>query len=306
MMSNKSKTFNKKSELTNAISDALLEVNEANQILDNAKAVLKSATAFCKAKKKQTESMEADAKEAPKALKIAEAVFKSAVSSDETRRAAEEVGKAKARALSQPKEAKILAKEATVAEIAMDDAKAKVAEAKAAHKQAQIRWIELCKQLSTITDSSESSDSDSINNDSVTSADIEASIAASLQEVSNPATIIEKPRKPAYNYIYLLSTKVHRDEGRLIYKIGKTTQNIAARINSYGRGTVALLTMSCVDCHTAERELINMFKLKYSLREGYEYFEGDCFSMMRDIQEVVARQLAGVTNPDLLFYSPSE
>lgn len=294
-----------KAELTNAISDAMDNVSEALQTLDKAKAALKIATAFCKAKKNQAESMEKDAQEAPKALKAAKAVFKSATTSDETRRAADEVGKAEARALSQPKEAKILAKEAALAEIARDDAKVKVAEAKAAHKQAELLWIELCKQLpaaSSNTDSSDSSDTDSTTTDVVPPM----STTSNSQEVEAPVADVEKPRKPAHNYIYLLSTKAHRDEGRLIYKVGKTTQNIAARINSYGRGTVALLTMSCVDCHTAERELINMFKLKYSLREGYEYFEGDCFSMMRDIQEVVARQLKDVTDPDLLFYSLSE
>ena len=290
-----------KAELTTAISNATANENEAKQALDIAKATLKSATAFCKAKKQQAESMDADAKGASNALKAAKAVFKSATTSDEMRQAAVEVGKAEARALSQPKEAKILAKEAAVAEIAMDNAKVKVAELKAVHKQAEALVTELCKQLSTmgsVTDSSDFSDTDS----ATTSAELQSA----PQEVAAPVTSSEKPRKPAYNYIYLLSTKVHRDDGRLIYKIGKTTQNIAARINSYGRGTVALLTMACVDCHTAERELINMFKLKYSLREGYEYFEGDCFAMMRDIQEVVARQLVSVTNPDLLFYSSAE
>lgn len=290
-----------KAELTNAISNATANENETKQALDIAKATLKSATAFCKAKKKQAESMDADAKGASNALKAAKAVFKSATTSDEMRRAADEVGKAEARALSQPKEAKMLAKEAALAEIAMDNAKAKVAELKTAHKQAEARVTELCKQLSTmesITDSSDSSDTDS--------ATTGAELQSASQEVAVPVVSVEKPRKPAYNYIYLLSTKAHRDDGRLIYKVGKTTQNIAARINSYGRGTVALLTMACVDCHTAERELINMFKLKYSLREGYEYFEGDCFAMMRDIQDVVSRQLAGVTDPNLLFYSAAE
>ena len=83
-----------------------------------------------------------------------------------------------------------------------------------------------------------------------------------------------------FEFLYLIQDK--NDMGTNIYKIGKTTQGISDRLKGYPRGTRPIRISQVDNCDKRETELINIFKTKYVLSRGREYFEGDLNSMIKD------------------------
>jgi phage anti-repressor protein len=88
-------------------------------------------------------------------------------------------------------------------------------------------------------------------------------------------------------YIYLLQTREFINSKQNIYKIGKTTQPNLTRFNSYPNGSKLLIQMVCNDCDMAEKEILRLFRKKYTERKefGNEYFEGDYSNMIDDIYQ---------------------
>ena len=83
-----------------------------------------------------------------------------------------------------------------------------------------------------------------------------------------------------YNYLYLIQDK--NDINTNIYKIGKTTQLPDKRFKGYSEGTYPLCIFKVDDCGQRENELKNIFREKYKLERGYEYFRGNINSMIQD------------------------
>jgi hypothetical protein len=83
-----------------------------------------------------------------------------------------------------------------------------------------------------------------------------------------------------YNFLYLIQEK--RDLNRSIFKIGKTTQLPNKRLEGYPKDTIPIRISEIDNCHTRERELINLFKQKYKLIRGREYFLGNKINMIID------------------------
>ena len=83
-----------------------------------------------------------------------------------------------------------------------------------------------------------------------------------------------------FEFLYLIQDK--NDMGTNIYKIGKTTQGISDRLKGYPRGTRPIRISQVDNCDKRETELINIFKTKYLLSRGREYFEGQLNSMIKD------------------------
>ena len=65
--------------------------------------------------------------------------------------------------------------------------------------------------------------------------------------------------------IHILYTREFMSLKEPIYKIGKTTKAHFTRFNQYPKGSCLLFHMICADCHTIEKILIKLFKVKYSL-----------------------------------------
>ena len=82
------------------------------------------------------------------------------------------------------------------------------------------------------------------------------------------------------NILYLIQEV--RDLNTNIYKIGKTTRSYVTRINEYPIGTYEIRVAKVDDCKKREIELINIFKNKYKLVRGREYFSGNIKSMIID------------------------
>jgi hypothetical protein len=83
-----------------------------------------------------------------------------------------------------------------------------------------------------------------------------------------------------YNYLYLIQD--NRDIGSNIYKIGKTTQAPSERFKGYEKGTYPIRISHVDNCHQRECELINLFKKRYKLSRGREYFIGILNNMILD------------------------
>ena len=85
------------------------------------------------------------------------------------------------------------------------------------------------------------------------------------------------------HYVYLFHTKKFVDSKEPVYKIGKTTQPNFERFNQYDEGALFHFQISCRNCHVLERKMISLFKKKYELHCGLEYFKGNRFEMIKDI-----------------------
>ncbi len=83
-------------------------------------------------------------------------------------------------------------------------------------------------------------------------------------------------------YIYLLKPFEYIKTEKNIYKIGRTRQKNLDRTNQYP-GCQVILLIECSDHINSETDLIRLFKKKYKLYHGREYFEGDYQDMINTI-----------------------
>lgn len=88
-------------------------------------------------------------------------------------------------------------------------------------------------------------------------------------------------------YIYLLREREFIKTGEPVYKLGKTKQPNLARFSRYPKGSEILLQTACTDCDTAEKELLRLYKNKFTQRSdiGSEYFAGDPREMIGMIHQ---------------------
>lgn len=95
-------------------------------------------------------------------------------------------------------------------------------------------------------------------------------------------------------YIYLLHPFefIHKD----VYKIGKTKQENLKRFGNYPKGSVLLYQTVCVNCDVTEKEILKLFKIKYNLIKGYEYFQGDYNEMINDIYQLTNNDINNQMN----------
>jgi len=83
-----------------------------------------------------------------------------------------------------------------------------------------------------------------------------------------------------HNFLYLIQDI--NDIGTNIYKIGKTNQLPDQRFKGYEKGSYPFRISKVDNCNYREKELINIFKEKYELARGREYFRGDLNKMIED------------------------
>lgn len=90
-------------------------------------------------------------------------------------------------------------------------------------------------------------------------------------------------------YIYLLQEREFVNASENVFKIGKSKQINVKRIKQYPKGSILLVQVACSNCDAMEKDLIRIFKKKYTHRSdiGAEYFEGDQADMSRVIYQKV-------------------
>jgi hypothetical protein len=94
-------------------------------------------------------------------------------------------------------------------------------------------------------------------------------------------------------YIYLLQSGEYINTN--VYKIGKTVQNandtrVLNRIKSYSSGTIVYNLYHIHNTNyinLVENEIIHLFRTKYRLVTGREWFEGNVIDMKLDIDSII-------------------
>ena len=100
--------------------------------------------------------------------------------------------------------------------------------------------------------------------------------------------------------IYLYYTLEFIKLKQPIYKIGKSTQSDFKRFKGYKKGGRLLYMSECYDCHELEKQLIDLFKTKYELKQGKEYFQGNFRRMVNDIQFACYNEQGDVALDDVI------
>lgn len=101
------------------------------------------------------------------------------------------------------------------------------------------------------------------------------------QGVSNIPTDIER--------LYLIHDAVAIAAKENVYKIGRTSVQDLSRFKNYPKGTKVLFLMECNESVFLEKNIIEIFKSKYTFRpdRGSEYFQGCKKSMIKDIINII-------------------
>lgn len=104
-----------------------------------------------------------------------------------------------------------------------------------------------------------------------------------------PTNYILQPIASPRGYLYLLREREFIKTNELIFKVGKTTQNLYQRINKYPKDSELIMAIRVADCHTAETALLKELRRKYIQRRdiGYEYFEGDQQEFMKELSKYI-------------------
>lgn len=101
-----------------------------------------------------------------------------------------------------------------------------------------------------------------------------------------------------HNFLYLIQDKL--DINTDIYKIGKTTQIPDKRFKGYIEGTYPLRISKVDNCHKRECELIDIFKKKYNVARGREYFKGNINTMIKDFTQfcdsIIPKTIINIVN----------
>jgi hypothetical protein len=97
-----------------------------------------------------------------------------------------------------------------------------------------------------------------------------------------------------HSYIYLIQTGDFINTN--IYKIGRTTEKTndtrsLNRLKSYSKNTIQkfLYEVPTLKVIEIEKEIIKEFNCKYQLKQGHEWFHGDCKNMITDINTIISK-----------------
>lgn len=94
---------------------------------------------------------------------------------------------------------------------------------------------------------------------------------------------------PDIQRVYLVHDAVAIASNENVYKIGRTSQQDLSRFKNYTKGSKLMFLTICHNCNIIEKKIIELFKTKYinRLDRGYEFFQGDCISMIKDIIAII-------------------
>ena len=92
------------------------------------------------------------------------------------------------------------------------------------------------------------------------------------------------------HYVYLLQAREFLNLNVPVYKIGRSKRVNLLRFEEYPRGSVLLFQSSCYDSLKLENEIIALFKRKYILKLGNEWFQGDSDKMVQDFCDIIKNE----------------
>jgi hypothetical protein len=91
-------------------------------------------------------------------------------------------------------------------------------------------------------------------------------------------------------HIYLLQAAKFVKNDENVFKIGKTTQFLLKRFNQYPKGSILFFHMACENSLEMEQRIIRIFKKKFILHQGREYFKGDHNIMIDIIYRTIKKE----------------
>jgi phage/plasmid-associated DNA primase len=101
-------------------------------------------------------------------------------------------------------------------------------------------------------------------------------------------------------YIYCLRKKEFIEDGKNIYKIGRTKRMMYERLEEYPKGSKILAHNYCKNVIEAESELKKEFikskKITQKLEYGIEYFEGEIVEIITTMNDVLRKYYVDVDN----------
>lgn len=97
-----------------------------------------------------------------------------------------------------------------------------------------------------------------------------------------------KKTEPQEQYIYVIQEREFVKDNQKIYKIGKTTQDINIRVQSYPKNSVLKYLKQVDDCNFIEKQIIKEFDKLFVRKPEYgrEYYEGDIKNMTKEIEKI--------------------
>jgi hypothetical protein len=97
--------------------------------------------------------------------------------------------------------------------------------------------------------------------------------------------------------IYLLRTNFTQQDGKPVYKIGRTTQERFNRLRSYPKEYHFIYARSCIDSISIEKQILRIFNNKYTKVIGNEFFSGDEIEMIQYINNIIDEEKSShITN----------
>jgi len=90
--------------------------------------------------------------------------------------------------------------------------------------------------------------------------------------------------------IYLIEIAgIYGENGAKVYKVGRTAEKGLNRLKNYtnAKKCVFIMARCCKDSIPTERKIIKLFNTKYKKVVGNEYFSGDWFEMVKDINNML-------------------
>jgi len=87
--------------------------------------------------------------------------------------------------------------------------------------------------------------------------------------------------------IYIIKEREHVRMKENVYKVGRTKQKFLKRFAAYPPGSQVFMVFNVRNSLKIENTIKKLFKTKYKLVRGTEYFEGDVSNMITDIINII-------------------
>ena len=106
--------------------------------------------------------------------------------------------------------------------------------------------------------------------------------------------------------IYLVWTREFRNQNSKVYKVGRTSQGIQARLAGYPKGSQLLLWQTCPNTKDLEKTILSKLDKKFQKKTEYgrEYFAGEEAEMISEINDSIRASREALERTELAIDSP--
>jgi len=105
----------------------------------------------------------------------------------------------------------------------------------------------------------------------------------------------------ATDLIYLLKTDLKTLDNLPLYKIGRSKQKNLARMKDYPKTYTLIYGRKCIDCIYVEKQILQLFIIKYNKYFKNEYFSGNETEMIYDIHMIINEETFKIVNKQTII-----